>query len=154
MNNSADKTLLALMLTLNDVNITLSQEEKAAFRNVADQLSLDPDAWESDIEPELLATLEQNPALSQQFLAIKSQIDAVGDIPQELMPTAQENAQLSNENVVVTRGFTPVGEVEEFETNEINNMAISILSSSEPEETAKQVSSFESLKSFLSKPIF
>jgi hypothetical protein len=44
--------------------------------------------------------------------------------------------------------------VEEFETNEINNMAISILSSSEPEKTAKQVSSFASLKSFLSKPIF
>ena len=154
MNTSADKTLLALMLTLNDLNITLSPEEKAAFRNVADQLSLDPDAWESDIEPELFAILEQNPALSQQFLAIKSRIDAVGDIPRELMPTAAENAELSNEKVVVTRGFTPVGEVEEFETNEINNMAISILSSSEPEETAKKVSSFAGLKSFLSKPMF
>ncbi len=154
MNNSSDKTLLALMLTLHDLESPLSEAEQAAFSAVADHLSLDPDGWFSDIKPELLATLEKNPALFKQFLEIKSRIDAVGDIPQELLPNSKENAQLSEQNAVVTRGFTPVGEVEEFESDEINNMAISILSSPEPAETAKKVRSFDALKDFILKPIF
>ena len=71
-----------------------------------------------------------------------------------LLPNSKENAQLFEQNAVVTRGFAPVGEVEEFESDEINNMAISILSSPEPAETAKKVSSFQALKDFLLKPIF
>ena len=153
MNNSSDKTLLTLLLTLNDLENPLSQAEKEALSDVADNLALDPDAWESEIEPELFANLEKNAALWKQFLDIKSRIEAVGEIPKELLPNLDDSAEVSNQTAVVTRGFAPVGEVEEFETNEINNMALSVLSSPEPEETVKQVTKLGALKKFLFKKI-
>ena len=155
MNTVVNNTLLALMLALNELETPLSSDEESALSDIAAQLSLDPDAWESDIEPNLNEIIAANPHLQQLYQAAKFQLDAVnGDIPQDFLPT-----QLELEKVVpamaqvATRGFDPEADESEFHSSEINNMVIGILANPKPTETTKKLSRFEKLKQFLRPPI-
>lgn len=142
-----------MLLALKDLQEPLDESQQEALSSVAEQLSLDPEAWESDIEPDLLAAIEEHPPLQQLFQAAKSRLDAKGDnIPVDLLPTVAEiEAAVPSEAGVASRGFAPVGDVSDFESNEINNMAISILAAPNPSASAKQVSGFDKLKNFLAQ---
>ena len=150
MNLATNTTLLALMLSLRELETPLSHEEKSAFAEAADQLSLDPDIWSSDVEPNLIATIEANNSLNSLFQKTKTQLEKVGDnLPGDLLPTATELAAvLAQEEEIVTRGFLPEVEEEE-DTDEINNMAINIMATGDPAATAKKLDSLEKLKNFL-----
>jgi hypothetical protein len=145
-----NKTLLALSLALKNLEAPLNQNEQEAFRDAAERLQLDPDSWE-DYELDLLSVIQDNSNLSQLYQIAKSQVDAIkGNIPSNLLPTQAELEQaLPRTSGAVTRGFAPVSE--DFDSNEINNMVISILATPNPPETVKKLNSFEQLQQFLQK---
>lgn len=154
MDTAVNNSLLALMLALNDLESPLSEEEESTLSEVADRLALDPDAWESDIEPDLMAVIKSNSNFNQLFQNAKSQLDAVnGDIPKDLLPTQTELEKvIPAELEIATRGFDPEADESEFKSNEISNMVINILSNPNPAETTKKLSRFEQLKRFLRQP--
>lgn len=150
---AVNKTLLALLLALGELKVPLTEQEQATFNDVADQLHLDPNAWESDIVPNLLSVLQANSELNQLYLTSKSQLDAVGDtLPRNLLPTPEDLEQakaVPKTHEMICRGFLPVTKDTEIDSAEINNLAINIFSTPKPQETVKQLSRFERLKQFL-----
>lgn len=147
-----NKTLLALLLALKDLETPLSKEEQEAFRDVADQLQLDSQGWE-DYKLDLLAVIEANFTLNQLYQTALSQLDALSDnIPCNLLPSDTElEKTLPTAQAPVTRGFAPISD--DLESNEINNMVINVLASPNPTETTKKLSRFEQLQQFLQQNI-
>ncbi len=80
-----DKTLLALLLALRNLEDPLSQFQQAQLHEVGEQLKLDPDDWEF-IEEGLLAVVTSNTLLNKEFETAKAKLDSVDNI-QELLPT-------------------------------------------------------------------
>ena len=154
MDTSVNNSLLALMLALNDLQSPLSEDEESTLSSVADRLALEPDTWESDIEPDLLAVIKSNSNFNQLFQNAKSQLDAVnGEIPKDLLPTHTELEKvIPAEPEIATRGFEPEAEESDLHSNEISNMVINILSNPNPSETTKKLDRFEQLKQFLRQP--
>ncbi|MEQ8466957.1 hypothetical protein [Coleofasciculus sp. E1-EBD-02] len=152
-NLTANKTLLALLLALQDLDTSLTEQEKADFTDISHRLYLEPEAWESDIAPSLLSIIQVNPNLNQRYQTVKSQLDQVGDtLPADLLPTSAELEHVASATAPKIRGFAPVADESESESLEINNIAIDILSQPNPSATAKKLSSLERLKQFLQKP--
>ncbi|GAA6616071.1 hypothetical protein [Scytonema sp. NUACC26] len=151
MTLSIKNSLLALLLALTDLQTPLSENEKSALAEIGEQLSADVDAWKPLIEPSLLGMIQANATLNQLYQIALSQLEAVdGNIPDNLLPSELELEQaLPASNQVVTRGFAPVSDTEDFESNEITNVAISILSTKNPTESVKKLSRFQQIKQFL-----
>jgi hypothetical protein len=147
-----NKTLLALLLALKNLEIPLSNEEQAAFQDAAYQLQLDSQDWE-DYKLDLLAVIQANPTLNQLYQNALSQLDAFsGNIPGDLLPTQAELKQvIPTAQAPATRGFAPISD--DLDSNEINNMVINILASPNPSETTKKLSRFEQLQQFLQQNI-
>lgn len=145
------KTLLALFLALKDLD-TLSEDERASLRNTADQLQQDCDNWQ-DHESELLTTIQANSQFNLLYQTYKSQLDAVqGEIPSHLLPTqAEVEAVIPTNQFPITRGKLPVNDG--YKSNEINNVAINVLSTANPVEAAKTLSRIEQLQQFLEQSI-
>ena len=153
MGNNANNTLLALMLALQELETPLSEEQQSGLSEIAAQLALEPDAWESDIQPILLSIIEDNANLHQFYQAAKSELDRLnGNIPTDLLPNQAELEEVVP-GAAQTRGFDPEGDESDFQSNEINNMVIGILATSKPAETVKKLSRFEQLKKFLRQPV-
>jgi hypothetical protein len=152
MTSPVNKTLLALSLALKDLETPLSQDEQAAFQDAAEQLKLEPDSWQ-DYEQDLLKVIQANRTLSQLYQAIRSQLDALsGEIPSNLLPTQAELEQsLPATTTPTERGYAPVSD--DYESNEINNVVINILTTSNPPETVKKLSRFEQLQQFLQQSL-
>lgn len=147
-----NKTLLALLLALKDLEIPLSKEEQVAFQDAAYQLQLDSQGWE-DYKLDLLAVIQANPTLNQLYQNAFSQLDALSsNIPCNLLPTQTELEQaIPTAQAPETRGFAPISD--DLESNEINNLVISVLASPNPSETTKKLNRFEKLKQFLQQNI-
>jgi hypothetical protein len=145
------KTLLALFLALKELE-TLSEPERASLRNTADKLHLEPDNWK-DHESDLLTTIQANSQFNLLYQTYKSQLDAVkGEIPSHLLPTQAEfEAVIPTNQSPVERGKLPVNDG--YKSNEINNVAINVLSTANPVETAKKLSRIEQLQQFLQQSI-
>jgi len=152
-NLTTNNTLLALLLALQDLDISLTEQEKAALADISYRLHLDSNTWESDIAPSLLSIIQVNPNLNQRYQTVKSKLDQVGDtLPPDLLPTLAELEQVKPETEPKSRGFPPVADESESDSREINNIAIDILSQPNPSATAKKLSSLDKLKQFLQKP--
>jgi hypothetical protein len=151
MGVAVNKTLLALVLALKDVE-NLSKDEQDAFRDAAYQLQLEPDHWENH-EADLLRVIQANPTLNQLYQTAKSQLDTLSsEIPSNLLPTQAELEQVSPTlQTPVTRGFDPV--MDDDETHEINNMVINVLTTPNPPETAKQLNRLEQFQQFLKQTV-
>jgi hypothetical protein len=151
MDVAVNKTLLALVLALKDVE-DLSKDEQDAFRDAADQLKLEPDHWENH-EADLLRVIQANPRLNQLYQTAKSQLDALSsEIPSNLLPTQAELEQaIPTHQPPVTRGFAPV--MDDDETHEINNMVINVLTTPNPPETVKKLSRLEQFQQFLNQTV-
>jgi hypothetical protein len=145
------KTLLALFLALKELE-ALSEPERASLRNTADKLHFEPDNWK-DHESDLLTTIQANSQFNLLYQTYKSQLDAVqGEIPSHLLPTqAEVEAVIPTNQSPVERGKLPVNDG--YKSNEIHNVAINVLSTAKPVETAKKLSSIEQLKQFLQQSI-
>lgn len=145
------KTLLALFLALKELD-TLTEDEQTSLRNTADKLYLKPDNWQ-DHESDLLTIIQANSQFNLLYQTYKSQLDAVqGEIPSHLLPTqAEVEAVILTNQSHVTRGKIPVNDG--YKSNEINNVAINVLSTANPVETAKKLSSIEQLQQFIQQSI-
>lgn len=146
-------TLLALLLALKNLETPLSGTEQTALSKAAEQLSANPNTWDLLIEPSLLAMIQANESLNQLYKIAKSQLDALSDeIPSKLLPTQEELEQvIPKDQIPVTRGKLPVNDG--YKSTEINNVAINVLSTANPVETAKKLSRIEQLQQFLQQSI-
>jgi hypothetical protein len=143
-------TLLALLLALKNLEIPFSAAEQAALKKVGKQLDADPDDWEF-IERGLMKAVEANTSLNRLYQAAKGQLDALeGNIPPDLLPTKAELKQaLPAVSQHEKRAYFE-GKPDE-ESNEILNISIKILTTSDPVDTTKKLSSLEKLWEFLKK---
>lgn len=147
-----NNTLLALLLALKDSEIPLSDTEQSDLSLAAEQLSANPKAWEVLIEPRLLVMIQANEPLNQRFQAVKSQLDNLGDIPLNLLPSEAELQQIApKQKPQPTTRAIPQVSSSDLRSNEITNMAIRVMATPNPSETAKKLSSFEQFQQFLNQ---
>jgi len=134
------------LLALQELDVPLSQEEKNTLKEIADQLYLQPKAWESFTEPLLIKMITSNPELNQYYHLYKSKLDCLANIPSELLPTASEIAELESSGTgAISKGFKPQTEATGY-NQQINNTVIVISRSQQPEETVKKLRFLEKLK--------
>jgi len=105
-----DKTLLALLLALRNLENPLSSTEKALLYEVGEQLELDPDDWEF-IEEGLLAIVTANPFFHKEFQSANAQLNYVNI--QELLPTDKDK----EEEIELSRVIERRGEREKPQDN-------------------------------------
>jgi hypothetical protein len=155
MDNSVNTTLLALILAIKNLETPLKKEEEKSLSIAAQQFDLNPQAWDSIIEPELMTMIHRNQALADQFQTIKSKVDNLSTIPLNLIPTKEE---LDNVLPMVAaqakqRPIPNINPQDLKKNNEITNMAIRLMSTSESSTTVKKLNSLEKLWQFLNQPL-
>jgi hypothetical protein len=151
MKTNNHNTIIAFLLAFQDLNTSLSTQEKQNFKEVAKQLDTQPKAWETHIKKRLLEIISANPELNQAYQFYQAQLQNIEEIPDNLLPTESEIENLTSpEKAVVTRGFKPKSEAAGYET-QLNNVVVIIGNSEQPEETVKKSTSLEKLKQFLSQ---
>lgn len=146
-----NNTLLSLLLALKDSATPLSDTEKSDLSVAAEQLAANPKAWERLIEPRLLVMIQANEALNERFQFVKCQLENLGDkIPQNLLPTEIELEQVvpTPKTQLIARAPLQISP-SDLKSSEITNMAIRVMSTSNPAETAKKLSRFEQFQQFL-----
>lgn len=149
MNSQINTTTLAFLLALQELDTPLNEEEKNTLAEIADQLDVQPKAWESHTQPLLLKMIADNESLNHHYQAYKSKLDSLETIPTELLPTNTEIEQIrSDEPLVMNRGFKPQSEATGY-NQQINNAVIVVSRSEQPEETAKNLSFTAKLKQLL-----
>ncbi len=149
MTTQINTTTVAFLLALKELDTPLSEEEKKALAEIADQLDVQPKAWESFTKPLLLKMIADNELLNQRYQAYKSKLDSLETIPPELLPTVTEIEQLKRgETLATQKGFKPQSEAIGY-NQQINNVFLVISRSEQPEETVKKLSFTEKIKQFL-----
>jgi len=148
--NKSSNSLLALLLTLPDIESPLTVGERESLQNVGDMLCEYPEVWESEIEPDLLKIVHANQTWSQLFTATKAKLDGLDDkILQKQLPSPEEvDRAFSSEEKVVTRGEIP--EDDDDDIAYLKNISVPILSESDPQSASQKVIFFDRLKEFLS----
>lgn len=145
--NAQTSTTTAFLLALRELDTPLTQEEKKILREIADQLDIQPKAWESFTEPLLLKMIAANPPLNQSYQLYKTKLDSLATIQVDLLPTTSEIEQLKPSNTRSTKGFKPQTEATAY-NQQINNAVILIGRSEQPEESVKKLS-LEKVKQIL-----
>ena len=149
MNTQINTTTLAFLLALQELDTPLSEEQKKTLAEIADQLDVQPKAWESHTQPLLLKMIADNELLNQRYQTYKSKLDSLETIPSELLPDVTEIEQIkSGEMLAITRGFEPQSEAIGY-NQQINNAVIVISRSEQPQETVKKLSFAEKAKQLL-----
>ena len=149
MNSQINTTTLAFLLALQELEMPLNEEEKKTLKEIADQLDVQPKAWESFTQPLLLKMIGGNELLNQRYQVYKLKLDSLETIPTELLPTVTEIEQIkSGEMLATTKGFKSQSEATGY-NQQINNAVIVISRSKQPEETVKKLSFTEKIKQFL-----
>lgn len=133
------QTLLALLLALRRLQSALSAAEKSALGAIAQQLALQPDWWD-DIEPDLLALVNANPALQQEFQTAKIQLASFEEIPPTWLPTWTE---LNQELPVEQTGPVSFGYEEDLAASELLTATTRIFSAPEPTAAAQCLSALQ-----------
>ena len=151
MAESPKITLLALLIALEQLPTPLASDEKEALETTASQLYLDPDDWDF-IKEGLIASIESNPALYQNYQTALTQLQSVsGNIPSEQMPTQKEleTELISDNNQPTTFGYFE-GEADR-ESDEILNVTINVLTRKDPDKAAKKLTFLKRLQNWLPK---
>ncbi len=152
MNDSANKFLLSMLLAIKELENPLNSEEKENLYIAAQQLSLDPSAWEEDIKPSLMEIINNNSSLNTVFQNINSKLEKIDEIPQDLIPNTEEMAAVTptEENQPLERPIPDI-DSDDLASNEITNAAIQIILSPEPSETVKKISKFDKLMNLINQ---
>ncbi|ELS05549.1 hypothetical protein Xen7305DRAFT_00052960 [Xenococcus sp. PCC 7305] len=151
---SSNQNILSFILALSDFSESLTVEEQKTLKNVGKQFAILPEAWEEDIQPQLLKTIANNPQLNKSYQFYKKQL-ATKDIPEELLlsclPSNQEISKLSSKTSnVQARGFKSSAPATGFQ-QQLNNVVIVVCESDKSEDVVKKISSFDKLKQFITK---
>ncbi|MGK7940695.1 MAG: hypothetical protein AB4062_11205 [Crocosphaera sp.] len=153
MNSEIYNTRLAFLLALSDLETPLNEQEKQTLNDIANQLDMQPLAWQDFTEPMLLKMIESNPQLNQHYVKYKSQLGNLPEIAQILSETEQELAPLMTMNTTArARGFKPkpTAKPTGYE-GQINNVVVVVSRSEQPETAVKKLSSLDKLKQILGK---
>ena len=153
MNKSANQFLLSMLLAIKELDSPLNDEEKENLYFAGQQLSLDPTAWEEDIEPNLMEIINKNPSLNAAFQNINSKLGKKKDIDiQNFIPNNEEITAVipTEENQPLERPIPDV-DMSDLESNEITNAAIQIISSPEPSETVQKIGKFDKLLNLINQ---
>ncbi|KYC40957.1 hypothetical protein WA1_25425 [Scytonema hofmannii PCC 7110] len=146
---SANTTLLALLLSLKDLNVTLNSSENTELETIGEQLALDfPQRW-NDIQERLMKLISSNISLYQCYQATKAKLDLMDShLLASLLPNKGElEKELAIDSKREVRGYKPTKLPKSGSDNEIvNDIVVPILRSDEPSEKAKQLSFLERLQ--------
>ena len=142
-----DQFLLSLMYAIKELETPLSPEEKDQLQDVAEQLADDPTAWEIYTKPMVEEIISNNSSLNTIFQNIQSKLEKIDDIPQDFLPTSEELATITPTTNQPQERPIPNISSADLKSNEITNMCIQVISSSEPSETVKKVSKLDKLNS-------
>lgn len=157
MNHSINKTLIAVLLALKELQILLSKDEQEILQDIGQQLNTDPDYWEF-IKEEIIALIEGNNTLKQIFQAKIAKLDALdGRIPKEFLP---DLADLKTELFGETKGITTFdggiysssGGItnESYDrSSQVIDITSTILLGEKPDETAKQLVFLEQISEYV-----
>ncbi|MGK7957224.1 MAG: hypothetical protein AB4063_18545 [Crocosphaera sp.] len=151
-----DHTLLAYLLSLRDYAQSLTSKDKQNLDKFAKEFRLYPDDIENHIEPFLVAKIAENPQLKQLFTTYQNKLDSSGDIPFKLLPKLDNLIQLINrlnsKLSILPRCKIPYPLPVPTPIDQhiiLENMAIVISESPEPEETSDGLQWMEPLKQWL-----
>ncbi|NEO45746.1 MAG: hypothetical protein F6K55_17085 [Moorea sp. SIO4A3] len=145
---NTNKTLLAFLLALSDLDTPLSKAENKMLAEIGDQLDAHSDEWESHTKPELLKMLAANPELNQHYQIYSSQLNTKVDIPLELLPTPAEIQVVNTPSSTwMMKGHKPKSSPTGYE-QQIDNLVIVVSRTEQPEAAVKQLP-LEKLKQFL-----
>jgi hypothetical protein len=143
-----NNTIIAYLLALRDFSDSLSDREKESLKTIAKALNIQPKAWKSDIEPDLIQTIAGNPQLNQYYQSYKEKLNRLGSIPIDLLPDSTELDRFKpNGFSFATKGFfgtEPVG----YE-QQLNNVVIVVNQTDKPEETVKQLGFLDKVRQLL-----
>ncbi|MBD2467862.1 hypothetical protein [Nostoc sp. FACHB-145] len=151
MTTNNDNTIIAFLLALQDLNTSLSTQDKQKLKEVAKQLDTQPKAWETYIKERLLNIIFANTELNQSYKFYQSKLEKIEEIPDDLLPTIDEISSLNpHEKVVITKGFKQKSEAIGYES-QLNNVVITISNAEKPEEIVKKAKFLEKLKQYLAQ---
>ncbi len=149
MNTNINKTCLAFLLALSELDTPLKKKQKQNLADVGEQLRCQPQAWESSTQPLLLKAIEANSQLNQRYQFYKSQLDAAGEVSRDLLPTEVEIRQLFPiDSPFAIKGFKPEEEPTGHDI-QISNVMIGVNRSEKPKEAIKKLTFLDKLKQFL-----
>ena len=145
MNNSMEKFLLAMLLTIRELKNPLNSTEKDTLYLVAQQLFLKPSTWDTNIKSNLIKITNNNSSLNTIFQEIKSQIEKIPEIPQNLIPSPEELATIIPTKLQSSQRPLLKPDDSNEDIPGITNISIQVFSSPEPSETVKKMSKFQEL---------
>ncbi|NEO10907.1 MULTISPECIES: hypothetical protein [unclassified Moorena] len=145
---NTNKTLLAFLLALSDLDTPLSKAENKMLAEIGDQLDAQPLAWERYTKPKLLEMIAANPKLNQRYQSYYKQLDTTVDIPPDYIPTEAEIQPVNTPSrTSIMRGHKPKSSPTSYD-QQINNIVIVVSRTEQPEAAVKQLP-LEKLKQFL-----
>lgn len=145
MNDSMEKFLLAMLLTIKKLENPLNSTEKDTLYLVAQQLFLRPNTWDTNIKSNLIKITNNNSSLNTIFQEIKSQIEKIPEIPQNLIPSPEELATIIPTKLQSSQRPILKSDDSNKDIPGITNISIQVFSSPEPSETVKKMSKFQEL---------
>jgi CHAT domain len=150
MNSSINKTLIALLLALKELQIPLSKDEQANLQDVGQQLDIDPDYWDF-IQEQITTLIKSNYTLNQIFQAKIRKLDALdGRIPREFLPNLAElKTELFGEmKEIVTFDGSSNGE-NRNRTTQLIDITSTILRTENQDQTTKQLVFLEQISQYV-----
>jgi hypothetical protein len=146
-----DNTIIAYLLALRDFSGILSDAEKEKLRSVAKDLDIQPKAWKSNLETDLIQTIQSNLQLSRSYQSYKEQLDRLGAIPIDLLLTTEKNERSSvDTSPLIAKGMTPVTPATGYE-QQLNNVVIVVNQSDRPEQKIQEYTFLDRVKEFLNQ---
>jgi len=145
MNDSMEKFLLAMLLTIRELENPLNSKEKDTLYLVAQQLFLRRNTWDTNIKSNLIKITNSNSSLNTIFQEIKSQIEKIPEIPQNLIPSPEELATIIPTKLQSSQRPLLKPDDSNEDIPGITNISIQVFSSPEPSETVKKMSKFQEL---------
>lgn len=158
MNSSINKTLIALLLAIKELQTPLTRNEQAILQLVGEQLGTRPDYWDN-IEEQITALIEGNYSLYQIFQGKIRKFEALDSrIPREFLPNFAELKKelFAESKEIVTFDGSSNGEnyngqspVYDHRTKQIIDITSTILQTENQDQITKQLVFLEQISQYV-----
>ncbi|MDF0554053.1 hypothetical protein [Kamptonema sp. UHCC 0994] len=134
---SPDKTLLALLRALKNLEQPLTQSQRTKLFEIGEQLELDPDDWEF-IYLGLIPVIADNTSLDQLFQVALNQLNATNNFNSQWLPNEKELSEaLLTRGELEQRGDTDNNSP--FQGQQIIQITVKVLKANNPNNFAQQL---------------
>lgn len=150
--SSSAKTLLALLLALNNLETPLNSQEQKRLYEVGEQLELDPDDWDF-IEEGLMAIINNNPTFKAKFqeaLTKLNQFDETNALNWQDIITNLRQPLIRNQGLEI-RGYKPGQPTNIVSNTLINDVVVPILKTENPQASSQQLTPIQRFWNSLSE---